>query len=682
MAKSTFNSAVANIFNAGVNPNYSEFMNNKIRISNQFSVFVCLCLALPYVIITLFFWPPLTFIPLLGTLVPIMVITLNYLDYIYLSRVVISILPLMLVNLYHAYLVSEGDPMITPLAMLGLTFALLPFVLFGTKERLHLFLTAIVTGTTVLTFNLTQGWFEMDLDAQPLREGFLPVMTVIFSVFCGFSLIYFLSYLNRQSEDNSAELLKKSQEREKEMEKSQAQLKENLQKVNESQERERLRNWESEGLGKLVKVLRTGDDIDLVLDRSIAFLVDYIEANVGGIYLTAEEGDSKFLELAACYAYQRKKFVDQRISVKEGLLGQAYLERATIYLTEVPEEYMQIRSGTGIAKPSALLIVPMLLNDEVEGFIELASFKPFPDNVREFIVKVAESMAVTINTNRINDHTRRLLAESQESANQMRAQEEEMRQNMEELAATQEEMRRRESERSKLMEDLTEQQKEMKAREGEREALLKDSESKTKYIHLFQSLAAATNQAIDNKQAAQMCIDLICNELEWAVGHAYFEDKKKKGTLKSSEIWYIDDDDFEDFRDETQKIDLEVGRGLVGRAIQTGTSQWIADVTVDEDFPRKAAAAEVGLHGAFCFPVLLNDKVFAVLEFYSEKVEEEDMTLIEIMDQIGFQLSRVFEFKLFEEKTETVTYQHRLQINELEDKIEEYQNKFGPLDSD
>lgn len=218
-------------------------------------------------------------------------------------------------------------------------------------------------------------------------------------------------------------------------------------------EEDKKRNWSTEGLAKFGDILRkNNDNIEKLSDDIIRNLVKYMGANQGGLYIVDDgEGDEPFMTLTACYAWDKKKYLNQQVFRGEGLVGQVWQEMDSIYLTEVPDNYIRITSGLGDSNPKSILIVPLKVNEEIYGVVEIASFKPFAEHEIEFVEKIAESIASTVSSVKINAKTQRLLEESQEMTEQMRSQEEEMRQNMEELQATQEEMQRGQAEAENTM---------------------------------------------------------------------------------------------------------------------------------------------------------------------------------------------------------------------------------------
>lgn len=216
------------------------------------------------------------------------------------------------------------------------------------------------------------------------------------------------------------------------------------------------RMWATEGLTKFTEIIRNHQhNLQDLSHHALVFLVQYLHAQQGGLFLLREqEGSEAYLELAACYAFERKKYLKKRIEIGEGIVGQTYLEGETTILTELPQKYTLITSGLGGTTPSNLLIVPMKYNDKVEAIVEMASLQLFQPYEISFIEKAGEFIASAIATAQTNEVTQSLLKQFREQTEQMRAQEEELRQNMEELEATQEEMRRKEQELERRLQEI------------------------------------------------------------------------------------------------------------------------------------------------------------------------------------------------------------------------------------
>lgn len=200
-------------------------------------------------------------------------------------------------------------------------------------------------------------------------------------------------------------------------------------------QQENIRNWVQEGIAKFATILRqnTGD-ISKLTYRVITDLVGYLDANQGGLFLYNDsDTENAYLELAASYAYSRQKFLSKKIYPGDGLVGACLYEKRTIHLNEIPENYIEITSGFGRAKPNSLLITPLMHENNLLGIIEVASLKDFKHHEIAFIEQISESIASTLSVMKINSQTTELLNQTRQQAKELTAKEKEMLKNLSNL---------------------------------------------------------------------------------------------------------------------------------------------------------------------------------------------------------------------------------------------------------
>ena len=216
-------------------------------------------------------------------------------------------------------------------------------------------------------------------------------------------------------------------------------------------EEDRKNNWSSKGITLFADMVRrhfdTLEDFSAV---AISQLVKYLDAKLGMLYIKNDEDEEHvMLDLKGCYAYDRNKYLENSIEPGFGYPGQVLLEKETVYLTDLPQDYIKIGSSLGETPPRSLIVVPMVANGIIEGVLEIASLQKYEEYQLTFVEKVAEIFATHIVNVRINEKTNRLLEESKKQTEEMKAQEEELRQNMEEMEALHEQMRRDQAEEPK-----------------------------------------------------------------------------------------------------------------------------------------------------------------------------------------------------------------------------------------
>lgn len=208
-------------------------------------------------------------------------------------------------------------------------------------------------------------------------------------------------------------------------------------------QREAERNEIIRMLGSVSEILTSHNEMDRLSEEILNFLIRKLEGVVQGAFyvVKSREGEEDLIEMTACHAYNRKKYLEAKFRFGQGLVGQAAVEKSSIVRTEIPGDYLSISSGLlGDRLPSSILITPLITNDRVYGVIELASFRTFTDHQIVMLEEISETIARTIFNVVVSERTHALLQESRELSQELVSQKQQLLEKAEETLQAQEEI--------------------------------------------------------------------------------------------------------------------------------------------------------------------------------------------------------------------------------------------------
>ena len=191
----------------------------------------------------------------------------------------------------------------------------------------------------------------------------------------------------------------------------------------------------------------------------------------------------------------------------------------------------------------------------------------------------------------------------------------------------------------------------------------------TRYAHLVRDVAMAANSAVTMREALQQSVDVICETMAFPVGHALLIDDDEPDMAKSSHIVYVKDMvRFRKLFEISNSMSWPSAKGTPGEVMRSGKPAihdiW-EDAKTPELYPRAEVSIEAGLRTGLLFPILVDEKVEAILEFASEELLVSDDDLIGTLTAASERLSRFFErrraqIKFLKQKEELQTSANRL----------------------
>lgn len=139
-------------------------------------------------------------------------------------------------------------------------------------------------------------------------------------------------------------------------------------------------------------------------------------------------------------------------------------------------------------------------------------------------------------------------------------------------------------------------------------------------ISFLQTVSLAVNEATTFEDALESVVKSICQFISWPLGHVYI--RSKDGTaLYSSGIWYSEIENDGTFREWSEREHPRFGVGAVGSIWKNGRPRTIIDINKEDDFIRKLPIKEGGIQAYYAFPIIIDEEVVAIFEFFSQKAE-------------------------------------------------------------
>ncbi|MBD0343385.1 MAG: EAL domain-containing protein [Coleofasciculus sp. Co-bin14] len=176
------------------------------------------------------------------------------------------------------------------------------------------------------------------------------------------------------------------------------------------------------------------------------------------------------------------------------------------------------------------------------------------------------------------------------------------------------------------------------------------SRSAGEELRLLQSLTQAISESPDFHSALSVALGQICERTRWDYGEAWVP-RLDHTVLESSSAWYGNSITLERFRQASEKLTFSPNIGLPGRVWSSRQPEWIEDISAQPDacfiYPQ---AQGVELKAGFGVPILLDDRVLAVLTFFSTQSRTQDKRYLQLVAAMATQLGLVFGRKQLQEE--------------------------------
>jgi len=239
--------------------------------------------------------------------------------------------------------------------------------------------------------------------------------------------------------------------------------------------------WLQAGQLELAAVMSGEQETETLGTNILSFLARFADAQAGALFVNA----ANFYERIGVYGLAPGHQVVERFLPTEGLLGQAAAERRTFVVNDVPDGYLAIGSALGQDKPRHLVLMPTVVDGEVNGVLELGFFSAVDEDVVTFLEQASAAIGVALRSATYRADLSRLLEETRRQSDSLQQQGEELRVSNEEL-----------EEQSRA---LKQSQHELEQQQAELEQTNAHLEEQANQLESQRDDLARANEVIENK---------------------------------------------------------------------------------------------------------------------------------------------------------------------------------------
>ncbi|HLP18079.1 MAG TPA: PAS domain S-box protein [Bacteroidota bacterium] len=181
-------------------------------------------------------------------------------------------------------------------------------------------------------------------------------------------------------------------------------------------------------------------------------------------------------------------------------------------------------------------------------------------------------------------------------------------------------------------------------------------------------VTAALASSHSMAEAMPKILKIICNALGWDIAEVWQVDERAQ-LLRCVDFWHVPSLHCAEFKETVRSKTFEKGVGIAGAVWQSAEALWIDDILRHQVYAGSRLALSFNMNSAVSFPIMLNNTVLGVINFFSSRRRQSDEALLTIMSALGSQVGQFIERKRVEDELRASEERFRLISETMRDLI-------------